>query len=107
MSDVLQATDQTFDTEVMQAEQPVLVDFSATWCGPCKKLEPIVHEIAGDYDGRLKVVKVDVDQAPGTAAKFGVMSVPTLLLFQGGAVKDQVVGLVSKQALSDRVDKVL
>jgi thioredoxin 1 len=107
MSDVLLATDQTFDIEVMQAEQPVLVDFSASWCGPCKKLEPIVHEIAGDYDGRLKVVKVDVDQAPNTAAKFGVMSVPTLLLFQGGAVKDQVVGLVSKQALADRVDKVL
>jgi len=107
MSDVLLATDQTFDSEVMQAEQPVLVDFSATWCGPCKKLEPIVHEIAGDYDGRLKVVKVDVDQAPSIAAKFGVMSVPTLLLFQAGAVKDQVVGLVSKQALADRVDKVL
>jgi thioredoxin 1 len=107
MSEVLQATDQTFDAEVMQSEQPVLVDFSATWCGPCKKLEPIVHEIAGEYDGRLKVVKVDVDQAPSTAAKFGVMSVPTLLLFRGGAVKDQVVGLVSKQALADRVDKVL
>ena len=107
MSDVLLATDENFDSEVMQSEQPVLVDFSATWCGPCKKLETIVHEIAGDYDGRLKVVKVDVDQAPTTAAKFGVMSVPTVLLFQGGAVKDQVVGLVSKQALSDRVDKVL
>ncbi len=107
MSEVLQATDQTFDAEVMQSEQPVLVDFSATWCGPCKKLEPIVHAIAGEYDGRLKVVKVDVDQAPSTAAKFGVMSVPTLLLFRGGAVKDQVVGLVSKQALADRVDKVL
>ena len=107
MSDVLLATEQTFDTEVMQAEQPVLVDFSATWCGPCKKLEPIVQEIAGDYDGRLKVVKVDVDQAPSIAAKFGVMSVPTVLLFHGGAVKDQVVGLVSKQALADRVDKVI
>ena len=107
MSHVLDATDQTFDAEVMQSEQPVLVDFSATWCGPCKKLEPIVHEIACDYNGRLKVVKVDVDQAPGTAAKFGVMSVPTVLLFRGGAVKDQVVGLVSKQALADRVDKVL
>ncbi len=107
MSDVVQVTDQTFDTEVMQSEQPVLVDFSATWCGPCKKLEPIVHEIAGDYDGRLKVVKVDIEQAPITANKFGVMSVPTVLLFQDGAVKDQVVGLVSKQALADRVDKVI
>ena len=107
MSDVHNATDKTFDAEVMQSEQPVLVDFSATWCGPCKKLEPIVHEIAGDYDGRLKVVKVDVDQAPSTAQKFGVLSVPTLLLIKEGNVKDQVVGLVSKQALSDRVDKVL
>ncbi len=107
MSEVLLATDQTFESEVMQAKQPVLVDFSATWCGPCKQLEPIVREIAGDYDGRLKVVKVDIDQAPNTAAKFGVMSVPTVLLIQGGAVKDQVVGLVSKQALADRVDKVL
>ena len=108
MSQIVEANDTNFETEVIQeANHPVLVDFSATWCGPCKKLEPIVHEIAGDYDGRLKVVKVDVDQAPGTAAKFGVMSVPTVLLFQGGAVKDQVVGLVSKQALADRVDKVL
>ena len=107
MSEVLLATDQTFESEVMQAQQPVLVDFSATWCGPCKQLEPIVREIAGDYDGRLKVVKVDIDQAPNTAAKFGVMSVPTVLLIQDGAVKDQVVGLVSKQALADRVDKVL
>jgi len=107
MSDVLLATDQTFDSEVMQSEQPVLVDFSATWCGPCKRLEPIVSEIASEYVGRLKVVKVDIDQAPTTASKFGVMSVPTVLLIQGGAVKDQVVGLVSKQHLTDKVDKVL
>ena len=107
MSDVVLATDQTFDSEVMQSEQPVLVDFSATWCGPCKRLEPIVHEIAGEYSGRLKVVKVDIDQAPTIASKFGVMSVPTVLLMQGGAVKDQVVGLVSKQHLTDKVDKVI
>jgi len=107
MSDVLVATDQTFDSEVMQSEQPVLVDFSATWCGPCKRLEPIVAEIAGEYTGRLKVVKVDIDQAPTIATKFGVMSVPTVLLIQGGAVKDQIVGLVSKQHLTDKVDKVI
>ena len=107
MSEVLLATDQTFDSEVMQSEQPVLVDFSATWCGPCKRLEPIVNEIAGEYSGKLKVVKVDIDQAPTIASKFGVMSVPTVLLIQGGAVKDQVVGLVSKQHLTDKVDKVL
>ena len=104
---VHEANDANFEQEVMGADHPVLVDFSATWCGPCKKLEPIVSEIAGDYDGRLKVVKVDVDSNPSTAARFGVMSVPTLLLVSGGAVKDQMIGLVSKQALADRVDKVL
>lgn len=107
MSQVMKANDTNFDTEVMQSDRPVLVDFSAAWCGPCKKLEPIVDEIAGDYDGRLKVVKVDVDTSPTTAARFGVMSVPTLLIVSGGAVKDQMIGLMSKQALSDRVDKVL
>ena len=107
MSQVVEANDANFETEVMQSDRPVLVDFSAAWCGPCKKLEPIVDEIAGDYDGRLKVVKVDVDSNPSTAARFGVMSVPTLLLVSGGAVKDQMIGLVSKQALADRVDKVL
>jgi thioredoxin 1 len=85
----------------------VLVDFSATWCAPCKKLEPVVDEIAGDYDGRLKVVKVDVDKAPGVAAKFAVMSVPTLLFFRDGQVMDQVTGLVPKRAITERVDKVL
>lgn len=101
------ATDATFAQEVLEAEVPVLVDFSATWCGPCKKLEPIVHDLAGRYDGRLKVVKVDIDQARGTAARFGVMSVPMVLLFKDGAVRDQVVGLVAKSALDDRIRKVL
>ena len=107
MSQVLEANDANFDSEVMKSDQPVLVDFSAAWCGPCKKLEPIVDEIAGDFDGRLKVVKVDVDSSPSTAARFGVMSVPTLLLVSEGAVKDQMIGLMSKQALTDRVNKVL
>jgi len=107
MNQVVEANDANFETEVMQSDRPVLVDFSAAWCGPCKKLEPIVDQIAGDYDGRLKVVKVDVDSNPSTAARFGVMSVPTLLLVSGGAVKDQMIGLVSRQALADRVDKVL
>ena len=107
MSQVLEGNDANFDSEVMQSDQPVLVDFSATWCGPCKKLEPIVHEIAGDYEGRLKVVKIDVDKSPTIAAKFGVMSVPTVILFRQGTVKDQVIGLVSKRALADKVDKVV
>lgn len=107
MGRVVEATDANFEAEVMKAEGPVLVDFSATWCGPCKKLEPIVHELAGDFADRLKVVKVNVDNAAVTAAKYGVLSVPTLLLIRNGEVKEQVVGLLSKQALTDKVEKVL
>jgi thioredoxin 1 len=107
MSAIVNATDSNFDTEVLTSAGPVLVDFSAAWCGPCKKLEPIVHEIAADYGARLKVVKVDIDQAPGVAAKYGVLSIPTLMIFHGGQVKDQYMGLLSKKALADRVDKVL
>ena len=107
MTQLVHADDKSFETEVIQAQGTVLVDFSAKWCGPCKKLEPLLHELADEYDSRLKVVKVDVEMAPNTAAKFGVLSVPTLLFFRDGNVKDQVMGLVSKQALADRVDKVL
>jgi thioredoxin 1 len=107
MSQIHEADDTTFDAEVVQAAGAVLVDFSAAWCAPCKKLEPVVDELAGDYDGRLKVVKVDVDRAPGIAAKFAVMSVPTLILFRDGQVMDQVTGLVPKRAIAQRVDKVL
>lgn len=107
MSQIHEADEATFDAEVVQAGGAVLVDFSATWCAPCKKLEPVVDEIAGDYDGRLKVVKVDVDKAPGVAAKFAVMSVPTLLFFRDGQVMDQVTGIVPKRAIVERVDKVL
>jgi len=107
MSKLVHADDGSFETEVLKASGPVLVDFSATWCAPCKKLEPIVEDLAGEYDGRVKVVKVDVDRAPNTAARFGVMSVPTMLVFRDGAVKDQVVGLVAKRALADRLERVL
>ena len=107
MSGIVNATDTNFDAEVLASVGTVLVDFSAAWCGPCKKLEPIVHEIAADYGDRLKVVKVDIDQAPGVAAKYGVLSIPTLMIFHGGKVKDQYMGLLSKKALADRVDKVL
>jgi thioredoxin 1 len=107
MTQIHNATDDSFDTEVLQADGLVLIDFSATWCGPCKRLDPIVQEIASDYDGQLKVVKVDVDQARSAAAKFGVMSVPTVILMQAGAVKEQLIGLVSKQALAERIDKHL
>lgn len=107
MSLVIEADDSNFEEEVVAVSGPVLVDFSATWCGPCKKLEPIVKEIASEYTGRLKVVKVDVDKARDTAAKFAVMSVPTLIFFRDGKVRDQVTGVLPKRAISERVDKVL
>lgn len=107
MSRIFEADDASFDNEVVGEARPVLVDFSATWCGPCKRLDPVVAEIAGDYDGRLKVVKVDVDRAPRTAAKFAVLSVPTLLLFRDGTVRDQITGVVPKRAIAEKVDRVL
>ena len=107
MSPVKAADDANFDTEVIQAPGAVLVDFSATWCAPCKKLEPAVHEIASEYEGRLKVVQVDVDRAQGTAARFGVLSVPTLLVFRDGKVKEQAAGVMTKRALADMVNRAL
>jgi len=107
MSQVIQVDDGSFDGEVLRSAEPVLVDFSAVWCGPCKKLEPIVKELAADYAGRVKVVKVDIDHARGVAAKFGVMSVPTVFLFKGGQVRDQIVGLVPKSQLAKKIDAVL
>jgi thioredoxin 1 len=104
---VVQATDQNFATEVLQATGPVLVDFSATWCGPCKKLEPVVDSIATEYAGRVKVVKVDVDRSQATAAKFAVMSVPTLIFFRDGQVRDQAIGVLSRQQIADKLARVL
>ena len=106
-ANTMEFTDANFEAEVLKASMPVLVDFSATWCGPCKKLEPLIQELAGEYENRVKVVKVDVDKAPQIAARFGVMSVPTLLIFRDGTVADQMVGLLPKRTIADKVDKVL
>ena len=107
MSAVIDADDNNVEQEVLKADRPVLVEFAATGCGPGTKLEPVVHELATEMDSQVKVVRVDVDRAPTTAAKFGVLSVPTLLLVQEGQVKDQVIGLVSKRDLVARIQKVL
>ena len=104
---MVEADDRTFEEEVLRVSGPVLVDFGAAWCGPCKKLEPIVDEIARDHAGRLKVVRVDVDKAVATAARFGVLGVPVLLFFRDGQVKDQLNGLQSKSAIGRRLEKVL
>jgi len=107
VADVQQITDASFDSDVLQADVPVLIDFWAPWCGPCKAIAPVVDELAKDYAGRLKVVKMNVDDNPNTPSKYGVRSIPNLLLFKGGQVKDQIVGAVPKAVLVKAVDQVV
>ena len=95
--------DANFQDEVIQSDKPVIVDFWAIWCGPCKMIAPIIEELAKDYDGKLKVAKMDVDSNPQTAMKYGIRSIPTLLIFKGGQVVEQIVGAVPKRQLIDKV----
>ncbi|MCU0452176.1 MAG: thioredoxin [Bacteroidetes bacterium] len=103
----LEMTDANFDAEVLNSDVPVLVDFWAVWCGPCKMIAPTVEELANEYQGKLKVGKVDVDNNQQVAMKFGIRSIPTLLVFKGGKVVDQIVGAVPKKALIDKLSKHL
>lgn len=108
MSDsVIHATDADFDSHVLQSEQPVLVDFWAPWCGPCKMIAPALDQIAAEYAGKAKVVKVDVDQNQQTAMKFHVRSIPMLLVFKGGQVQATQIGAVGKAQLAQMLDKAL
>ena len=100
-------TDQNFETEVKQSGTPVLVDFGATWCGPCRMLAPIVEELAVEYDGKLKVGTVDIDQAQGVAREFGIMSVPTIIFFKDGAKVDTIMGNQPKAKLAAKIDALL
>lgn len=100
-------TDSSFDAVVLKSDTPVLVDFWATWCAPCKAIAPLIDEIAGQYAGKVKVFKMNVDENPATPGKFGVRGIPTLILFKGGKVVDQLVGAVPKSQIKDLVDKGL
>ena len=100
-------TDANFENDVSNSDKPVLVDFWATWCGPCKAIAPIVEEIAEEYNGKVKVGKVDVDQNQNSAMKFGVRSIPTLLIIKNGEVINQIVGAVPKNEITDKLDVII
>jgi thioredoxin 1 len=107
MGKPLEVTDSTFEQEVLQSTQPVLVDFWAVWCGPCKAIAPIVEELAGEYEGKLKVMKLDVDDNPRTATTYGVQSIPTLLVFKDGKPAERIVGAVPKKVIVDKLQGVV
>ncbi|MDP8243648.1 MAG: thioredoxin [Candidatus Hinthialibacter antarcticus] len=104
MSNAPEVATATFESEVIQSSVPVLVDFSATWCGPCQKMAPLIDELASEYDGKAKVVKVDVDNSQDLATKYGVMSVPTIVLLKGGEIVNKWIGFTPKQTLADALD---
>jgi thioredoxin 1 len=104
---LLHVTDQNFAAEVLQSSLPVLVDFWATWCGPCRTISPVVEELAKEFTGRIKVTKINVDENPGTPSQYGVRGIPTLIVFKGGKVLDQIVGAVPKARLLAMIEKAL
>jgi thioredoxin 1 len=104
---IVEVTDANFDQLVLKSEQPVLVDFWAAWCGPCKAIAPIVDEVAQSYAGRVKVGKMDVDKNNATPQRYGVRGIPTLLLFKDGQVKEQIVGYVARDVIEKALEKNL
>lgn len=107
MSDLLEVTDGNFETEVVKSDIPVMVDFWAEWCGPCKMVGPVVEELSKEYAGKIKIGKMDVDQNRETPAKFGIRSIPTLILFKGGEVAQTIVGAQPKSYIEEELKKVL
>ena len=105
--EALEVTDDSFASEVLNSELPVLVDFWAEWCGPCKMVSPIVEELSNEYNGKVKVAKLDVDSNPQTATNYGIRGIPTLLMFKDGSAVDQIVGAVPKTQIAERLDKII
>ena len=107
MGNLLQITDQNFESEVLKSDTPVLVDFWAEWCGPCKMIAPIVAELADEYNGKLKVAKLDVDAYGSIAQRYRILSIPTVIIFKDGQIAAQVVGAVPKKELVSQVEKAI
>ena len=106
-NNTIEFTDQSFNKEVVQADIPVLIDFWAVWCGPCKAIAPVIEEIAVEYDGKVKVGKLDVDQNQKTAMEYGVRSIPTILIIKSGEVVSQIIGAVPKENIIKALDEIL
>jgi len=104
---IVHVTDDTFEAEVLESSEPVLVDYWAEWCGPCKMIAPVLDEIAGEYEGRIKIAKLNIDENPNTPPKYGIRGIPTLMLFKGGEVEATKVGAVSKSQLTAFIDSNL
>jgi thioredoxin 1 len=107
MAEVLEVTDQSFEREVLQSDVPAIIDFWAEWCAPCRAIAPIVRELAGQYAGKVKIVKMNIDENPNTPGRYGVRAIPTVLAFKGGTVVEQITGARPKSAFEDMVRKLL
>ena len=106
MSNISDVTDADFDSQVLQSDLPVIVDFWAEWCAPCRAIAPIVKELAGEYEGKVRIVKMNIDENPAAPGRYGIRSIPTLLAFQGGQVVEQVQGARPKSALEEMVQRL-
>ena len=107
MSEPLAVSDADFEQEILKADMPAMVDFWAAWCGPCRAIAPVVEELARDFAGKVKVAKMNVDENPKTPAKYGIRAIPTLIIFKGGKVVDQITGAVSRNIIENALKKAM